>query len=279
MDIKALVTLAYDKGSSSVFVGTRCNKDLGAENEEGEEAEANDAVVEFDDYGRPIGCEDTNPGTLHLVLANLVGIQGKTLVEDRTIDYQVWNQPIRGYEVLLNEEVTAVQANELLEIFEGQRNEEEEGELAKQAWSHFEAYTVSEGETVTVTMSGSGDADLYVRFGSQPTTSDYDCRPYKNGSDETCNLTVPAGQTQVFVSVFAYNTPAEGENLSYKIESGLGGSVPAEYKFNDDAVSFRKVQTKVGWIKEAFAAQTSDQGNLADRIDNYTRLRHLQLYP
>ena len=77
MDIKALVTLAYDKGSSSVFVGTRCNKDLGAENEEGEEAEANDAVVEFDDYGRPIGCEDTNPGTLHLVLANLVGIQGK----------------------------------------------------------------------------------------------------------------------------------------------------------------------------------------------------------
>ena len=165
MDIKGLITLAYDKGSQSKFVGTRCNQDLGAANEDDEE---NSAVVEFDDYGRPIGCEDTNPGTLHLVLANLIGIQGETLVEDRTIDYQVWNQPIRGYEVLINEEITEVQANELLEIYEGQRNEEEEGELAKDAWAHFEAYTVAEGETVTVEMTGNGDADLYVKFGSQP---------------------------------------------------------------------------------------------------------------
>src|SRR5690606_29827467 len=29
---------------------------------------------------------------------------------------------------------------------------------------------------------GSGDADLYVRFGSPPTTSAYDCRPYRNGN-------------------------------------------------------------------------------------------------
>ena len=34
---------------------------------------------------------------------------------------------------------------------------------------------------------GSGDADLYVKFGSQPTTSDYDCRPWRNGNNETCD--------------------------------------------------------------------------------------------
>lgn len=34
---------------------------------------------------------------------------------------------------------------------------------------------------------GSGDADLYVRFGAQPTTSDYDCRPWRNGNSETCD--------------------------------------------------------------------------------------------
>ena len=38
---------------------------------------------------------------------------------------------------------------------------------------------------------GSGDADLYVRFGEAPTTSVYDCRPYRNGNNETCNFANP----------------------------------------------------------------------------------------
>ncbi|NVJ62251.1 MAG: PPC domain-containing protein [Gammaproteobacteria bacterium] len=33
---------------------------------------------------------------------------------------------------------------------------------------------------------GSGDADLYVKAGSPPTKSDYDCRPYRNGNSESC---------------------------------------------------------------------------------------------
>ncbi len=37
-----------------------------------------------------------------------------------------------------------------------------------------------------VMSGGSGDADMYVKFGSAPTTSSYDCRPYKNGNNETC---------------------------------------------------------------------------------------------
>lgn len=42
---------------------------------------------------------------------------------------------------------------------------------------------------------GSGDADLYVKFGSAPTTASYDCRPYKNGNTETCSFTNPAAGT------------------------------------------------------------------------------------
>ena len=49
-----------------------------------------------------------------------------------------------------------------------------------------------------------GDADLYVRFDAAPTTTTYDCRPYTNGSDETCQLDVPAGASQVFIAVNAY---------------------------------------------------------------------------
>lgn len=43
-------------------------------------------------------------------------------------------------------------------------------------------------------MTGTGDADLYVRTGLAPTTKDFECRPFKSGSDEVCvvELTTPA---------------------------------------------------------------------------------------
>jgi len=42
---------------------------------------------------------------------------------------------------------------------------------------------------------GSGDADLYVRRGTEPTTSAYDCRPYLNGNNETCTFASPQAGT------------------------------------------------------------------------------------
>jgi hypothetical protein len=42
---------------------------------------------------------------------------------------------------------------------------------------------------------GTGDADLYVRRGSLPTTSQYDYRPYQLGNNETVAVTNPAGGT------------------------------------------------------------------------------------
>jgi serine protease len=51
---------------------------------------------------------------------------------------------------------------------------------------------------------GTGDADLYVKFGSAPTTSSYDCRPYLNGNSETCNFsTVQAGTYYVMVQAYS----------------------------------------------------------------------------
>jgi len=42
--------------------------------------------------------------------------------------------------------------------------------------------------------SGSGDVDLYVKTGTAPTTTSYECRPYTGGSNERCvvKLTAPA---------------------------------------------------------------------------------------
>jgi xanthomonalisin len=42
---------------------------------------------------------------------------------------------------------------------------------------------------------GTGDADLYVKFGSAPTTSSYDCRPYVTGNNESCSATSPTPGT------------------------------------------------------------------------------------
>lgn len=38
---------------------------------------------------------------------------------------------------------------------------------------------------------GSGDADLYLKAGGVVSTSNYDCRPYLNGNNETCSVAAP----------------------------------------------------------------------------------------
>ncbi len=42
---------------------------------------------------------------------------------------------------------------------------------------------------------GTGDADMYVRFGSAPTTTTYDCRPYRSGNSESCTFSNPGAGT------------------------------------------------------------------------------------
>ena len=59
--------------------------------------------------------------------------------------------------------------------------------------------------TLTFVLSGgTGDADMYVRRGSAPTTSTYDCRPYKAGNAETCTFSSPVAGTY-YVNVRAYS--------------------------------------------------------------------------
>ncbi|QRK09701.1 trypsin-like serine protease [Archangium violaceum] len=77
---------------------------------------------------------------------------------------------------------------------------------ASSSWQHF-AITVPSGATsLTVSQSGgTGDADLYVRAGSQPTTSAYNCRPYEDGNTESCSFSNPTAGTW-YVSVRGYSS-------------------------------------------------------------------------
>ncbi len=53
--------------------------------------------------------------------------------------------------------------------------------------------------------NGTGDADLYVKFGSAPTISSYDCRPYLNGNIENCNFANPNAGTY-YIMLKAFNS-------------------------------------------------------------------------
>src|SRR5690606_18338080 len=72
------------------------------------------------------------------------------------------------------------------------------------------------------TMSGgSGDADLYVRFGSAPSTGSWDCRPYKSGNNETCTFSAPQAGTY-HVMVRGYSA-FSGVSLVGNYDVGGGG--------------------------------------------------------
>ena len=68
---------------------------------------------------------------------------------------------------------------------------------------------------------GSGDADLYVKFGSAPTDSSYDCRPYKNGNSESCTGSNTGGT--YYVRVKAYST-FSGVTLTGSYTTDGGGN-------------------------------------------------------
>ncbi len=66
-------------------------------------------------------------------------------------------------------------------------------------------YKAAAGTDFIATQVGTGDADLYVRFGAAPTSTEYHCRPFAKTSKEQCRLTVPAGGSDVYVSVTGHH--------------------------------------------------------------------------
>jgi len=75
---------------------------------------------------------------------------------------------------------------------------------------------------VSFTMSGgTGDADLYVKFGATPTDSSYDCRPYAGGNNETCSGTQSNGT--YYVRMKAYSSFSGVSLVGSYTEGGSGG--------------------------------------------------------
>jgi len=74
-----------------------------------------------------------------------------------------------------------------------------------------------------VTAGGSGDADLYVKFGSAPTTTSYDCKSEGGSTAETCTIaTAQAGTYYVLIKAYA---AFSGMSLTGSYSTAGGGNV------------------------------------------------------
>jgi leucyl aminopeptidase len=99
--------------------------------------------------------------------------------------------------------------------------------VASGAWTCAYTLAVPSGASnLTFNMSGgTGDGDMYVKVGAEPTSASYDCRPYKSGNAESCTFATPSTGTY-YVKIHGYSA-ASGISLvgSYSTGGGGGGTL------------------------------------------------------
>lgn len=247
-DLKALTISLYDR-TAAYGIGERCNVD--------------DKKWEFDEDGKILdrGCADMNPGALHVIVTNFVGINKQGFVVERTPDYEIWNQPVRGYEITEQQEITQQEAYTLLDIDDP-------------------ADDLSTGNGVLV--QGVEEESEYAKYilkivnESSQTTLDDDVRLYSNearhiaeyrqGADGQLGTSddVTIKTLKELDDIKYVGKRAFGRLLGYALANGYGKKA---YKYNPEAERFIKVRLDLHWITE--------QLPMAERtdtiIDRYTR--------
>jgi leucyl aminopeptidase len=86
--------------------------------------------------------------------------------------------------------------------------------VARNTNQYYGPFSVNPGSDFNATMTGTNDADLYVQFSTQPSTSSYACRPYQSGSSEQCDVVVPSSVNEVYVMVRGYSSQESSYDLS-----------------------------------------------------------------
>jgi hypothetical protein len=84
------------------------------------------------------------------------------------------------------------------------RSTNEAGRASAGQWVSLAPISVAPGSRFEVTMTGTGDPDLYVRFDSAPTKSVFDCRPYLDGAAESCSVDVPVSATSAHIAIYGF---------------------------------------------------------------------------
>jgi len=147
--------------------------------------------------------------------------------------------------------------------------------IADATVNHQQNWTMSvpSGATnLTFTMSGgTGDADMYVKFGSAPTTSSYDCRPYVSGNSESCPIaTAQAGTYYVMVNAYAAYS---GVTLKGSYTApGAGGTPTANFTFTTSGLTatFTDSSTDAGGTIGSYAWNFGDSATSTTKSPSHT---------
>jgi len=253
-DIEALLTLMYAGPLPIKLMGRR----------------SNEAVTAADLRGRPLDPidRDIDPGALHVLIANRVGMKGQGVVIDRQINNEVWNQPIRSFRV------TNAVEGQLLEITESMAARALGLEVAIQVvlgptpLAHAErrsgSFTALVDGDFVVGTSGTGDVDLYVKIGGPASENDSDHAGRGADSFERCRLHPTAGSV-VHWTVVAYQAGS-----SVQVWIGVPSGAAASYTANPDASRFFLVDLDLSYITNA------EPSSVSRAADEYTRTDRLQ---
>ncbi len=122
------------------------------------------------------------------------------------------------------------------------------------------------GDTHADPSPSSGDADLYVRLGSPPTTWVYDCRSENIGNNETCVLSHPAAGTY-YILVYGYEAYA---GVTLRAQYATADELP---ELPTDPIALAIAVSYVGFFDRApdfngleFWTQVAENSGLSDQL-------------
>ena len=124
------------------------------------------------------------------------------------------------------------------------------------SWKHYKIAVPASQTSLAIVMSGgTGDGDLYVKRGSQPTSSSYDYRPYLSGNNETVNVTNPVAGDW-FISIYAYST-FSGVSIKATYAGGGGGGCTAASGTLSGTGAVAYQPTSSGYVSSTSGAHTA----------------------
>jgi hypothetical protein len=74
--------------------------------------------------------------------------------------------------------------------------------IAQGSWRHYGPFSISSYRKLVVSLTGTGNADLYVNRDDPPSDTKYTCRPQLSTSTETCNIPGPAATVEKAVTYY-----------------------------------------------------------------------------
>ena len=255
-DIDALLALIYAGSHTYKLVGQRSNAES----------------IATDLLGRPLDLidRDIDAGAFHILVANRVGLRNESVVVDRMMNHEVWNQPVLSFQV-----ANAVDG-QLPEITESMAIRATGLDLATQIILGPTPLTIGErrsgtlvapidGDYIVGTL-GTGDVDLYVKIGEPATDQNADRKGYGGNSFERCRLQATAG------SMIHWTVVGYARSSIFQVWIAVPTGVPIRYTSNPDASRFFLVDMDVVWLTEAHPTAASRSLNDYTRTD---KLRYI----